>query len=138
MCVFCDIIKKKKPASIVFEDDLAIAFMDINPVTKGHLMVVPKKHCRVFSEMDEDTVMHLFKVALKVSQAVRKSDLKCEGLNLFMSEESVAMQDIFHCHLHIIPRYKGDGFGLRANFSRRTSQEDLDEYAELIKKALKE
>ncbi len=133
-CIFCDIIEKKSPASIVYEDDIVIAFLDTNPVTKGHLLVIPKKHFRIFSDLDEITAGHLFKVTLKLSKAIRESDLNCEGLNLFLAEEQIAMQEVFHAHLHLIPRYKDDGFGIKINFTKQPSRKELDTIALIIKK----
>jgi histidine triad (HIT) family protein len=74
-CIFCNIIAGKASASIVYEDDIVIALMDIQPVNTGHLMIIPKKHVAEMSEMDEDTGMHLFKIAMRLNQAIRQSDL---------------------------------------------------------------
>ncbi len=134
-CIFCDIINGESPAEIIYEDEFSIAFMDINPVTPGHLLIVPKKHFRVFTDMDEVSAGELFSAALKVSRAVRRSELKPEGLNLFLAEESAGMQEIFHCHLHIIPRYFGDGFGLKIKYSDETKNQ-LKINAEKIRKIL--
>ncbi|MDD3627902.1 MAG: HIT family protein [bacterium] len=134
-CIFCDIINRESPAEIIYEDEFSIAFMDINPVTPGHLLIVPKKHFRVFTDMDEVSAGELFSAALKVSRAVRRSELKPEGLNLFLAEESAGMQEIFHCHLHIIPRYSGDGFGLKIKYSDETKNQ-LKINAEKIRKIL--
>jgi len=134
-CIFCDIINRSKPAEIVYEDRFSIAFMDINPVTRGHLLLVPKKHFRIFSNLDDLTVKEMFSAGLRISKAVRNSELKPEGLNLFLAEEAAGMQEIFHCHLHIIPRYSGDGFSLRIKYKDSLKLE-LGKTAELIRKEL--
>ncbi|MCK4666086.1 HIT domain-containing protein [Candidatus Dependentiae bacterium] len=133
-CIFCDIIEKKSPASIVYEDEIVLAFLDINPVTKGHLLVIPKKHFRIFTDLDETTASHLFEITLKLSKAIRESDLNCEGLNLFLAEEQIAMQKVFHAHIHLIPRYHNDGFGIKANFTMYPLRKELNTIASQIKK----
>ena len=133
-CIFCDIIERKSPASIVYEDDIVMAFLDTNPVTKGHLLVIPKRHFRIFTDLDETTAAHLFKITLKLSKAIRESDLNCKGLNLFLAEERIAMQEGFHAHLHLIPRYQNDGFGIKINLTKQPSREELNNIAEIIKK----
>lgn len=136
-CVFCDIIAGKIPASIVYQDDIVIAFMDIHPVTPGHLMVIPKKHFACMSEMDEDTGMHLFRIAMRLQQAIRDSGIRCEGINLFLADGEAAFQDVFHVHLHVIPRFKGDGFRIDADWSTNPSRMELDQIAEKISKVYK-
>ena len=85
-CIFCDIIAGKAPASVVYEDDVVICIMDIGPVNTGHLMVIPKKHIPYMADMDEDTGTHLFRITMRMQQAVRKSGVKCEGINLFLAD----------------------------------------------------
>src|SRR4051812_4374298 len=114
-CVFCRIIEGELPASIVYMDDLVIAFMDINPVTTGHLLVVPLKHFASLSDMDEATGVHLFRVAMRLQEAIRRSGIMCEGINLFLADGEAAGQEVFHVHLHVFPRYEGDGFRLEAD-----------------------
>lgn len=133
-CVFCRIIADELPASIVYLDDLAIAFMDINPVTIGHLLVVPLKHFANLSDMDEETGAHLFRVAMRLQEAIRYSGIKCEGVNLFLADGEAAGQEVFHVHLHVFPRYAGDGFRLDANWSQ-PSRSELDEVAGKIRAA---
>jgi histidine triad (HIT) family protein len=135
-CVFCRIIAGGLPASIVYRDDLAIAFMDTNPVTTGHLLVVPLKHFAHLLDMDEKTGAHLFRVAMRLQDAIRRSGLKCEGINFFLADGEAAGQEVFHVHLHVIPRYKGDKFRVEADWSVKPSRFELDELAELIKATL--
>ena len=136
-CIFCDIISGKSPASIVYQDDIVIAIMDIHPVNTGHLMVIPKKHVAYMSEMDEDTGMHMFKIAMRLQRAIRDSGLKCEGINLFLADGEAAFQDVFHTHLHVFPRFKGDDFKINADWSVNPPQTELDQIAQKINDSYK-
>ncbi|MDQ1328418.1 MAG: histidine triad family protein [Candidatus Poribacteria bacterium] len=134
-CIFCEIIAGKALASIVYQDDLVIAVMDIHPVNPGHLMVIPKKHVAYMDEMDENTGMHLFRIAMRLQQSIRKSGVRCEGINLFLADGEAASQEIFHLHLHVFPRFNGDSFKIDADWSVNPSRQELDEVAKKINKA---
>nr|WP_296774418.1 HIT domain-containing protein [Rhodococcus sp. (in: high G+C Gram-positive bacteria)] len=123
--IFAEIIAGNAESSMVYQDDIAVAFMDIRPVTSGHVLVVPRQQARSLAELEPDTGAHLFVVGQKVAAALRASDPRCAGVNFFLADGEIAGQEIFHVHLHVIPRTTGDGFGLRA---RPTSprREDLD------------
>lgn len=138
-CIFCDIINSKVPASIVYRDKVCIAFMDIRPFNKGHLLVVPNTHTAYLDDLDPETGGYLFKVAQKLSKAIRKSVVKCEGIDLFLADGEVAGQEVFHLHIHVLPRYKGDGFGLKfgRDFEKLPERSDLDKVASDIKSHLK-
>jgi diadenosine tetraphosphate (Ap4A) HIT family hydrolase len=112
-CVFCDIIRGQLPASIVFRDQHVIAFMDIQPVNPGHLLIVPQAHAAHLSSLDPETGGKLFQSGMRMAAAIRRSGLPCEGVNLHLADGSAAGQEVFHVHLHVIPRFSGDGFGLR-------------------------
>lgn len=136
-CVFCRIVQGEAPASIVYADEVAKAFMDIQPVNPGHLLVVPNTHASSLSELPEHTGGHLFVVAQRVAAALRESGLRCEGVNLFLADGEAAFQDVFHVHLHVLPRYVGDGFGQRfgPHYGRRPSRAELDDVAQKIRMA---
>jgi histidine triad (HIT) family protein len=112
-CVFCDILAGRSPASFVHRDARCAAFMDIRPVNAGHLLVVPTRHAALLGELDADTSAHLMRVAHRLTAALRASGLRCEGVNLLLADGEAAMQEVFHVHLHVFPRFRGDGFGLR-------------------------
>ena len=112
-CIFCEIVCGTAQSSIVYEDDTVVAFMDIQPVNQGHILVVPRAHAAQLSEMDQETGARLFRVAMQLSEAMRKSGVRCEGVNLFLADGEAAGQEVFHVHLHLIPRFRGDGFGFR-------------------------
>ncbi len=130
-CVFCDIVKGSSPASIVFQDEICIVFMDIWPRNPGHMLVVPKEHSASLSELKPDIGAHLFKVAQQMAKAARLSNVRCEGVNLWVSDGEVAGQDVFHVHLHVLPRFDGDGFGIKGS-KGEPSREELDDIAEDI------
>jgi histidine triad (HIT) family protein len=134
-CVFCGIMEGRLPASVAYEDHIVVAFMDIRPVNPGHLLVVPRRHFPHLSDMDEYTGVHLFRIALRLQDAVRRSGVRCEGINLFVADGEAAGQEILHVHVHIIPRYKGDGFKIEANWSERPPYEELDAIAARIREA---
>jgi histidine triad (HIT) family protein len=137
-CIFCDILKGQQPASLVFRDQICTAFMDIQPVNPGHLLVIPNAHAGNLSELDIDTGAHLFQVAQRLAAALRKSSVLCEGINLFLADGTVAGQEIFHVHLHVLPRFRGDGFGFKfgPDYFNLPKRSELDRIAEVIKDAL--
>ena len=112
-CVFCEIVRGTAESSIVCADDAVVAFMDIQPVNEGHILVVPRAHAAQLSELDVETGAQLFRMAMRVSAAIRQSGVRCEGVNLFLADGEAAGQEVFHVHLHLIPRFRGDGFGFR-------------------------
>ena len=112
-CIFCDILAGKAPSSVVLRDELCWAFLDIQPVNPGHVLVIPTCHASSLAELDEESGSHMFRTAQRLAQALRASGLKCEGVNFFLADGEAAGQEVFHVHLHVIPRYAGDRFGLR-------------------------
>jgi histidine triad (HIT) family protein len=136
-CIFCRILDGSEPASFLYRDDCCTAFMDIQPVNPGHLLIIPNDHFPSLADTDPDTVAHLIRVAHRLAPALRASGLRCEGINLFMADGEAAGQEVFHVHLHVVPRYRGDGFGFRfgPHYSKRPRAE-LDDAAQLIRQAL--
>jgi histidine triad (HIT) family protein len=131
-CIFCRIIAGELPASFVYRDDRCAAFMDIQPVNAGHLLVVPLRHGAHLADIDGDMAAHLMKVGHAAAAALRASGLPCEGVNLFLADGEAAMQEVFHVHLHVFPRFQGDGFGLKFHpdyYKRRPERTQLDEQA---------
>ena len=106
-CVFCRIASKKSPASIVYEDDEVIAFLDINPVQKGHTLVVPKRHIVNIWDIDDALLAKVDAVAKRIAQRMALV-LQAEGVNTFSANGKPAGQDIYHYHLHLIPLGKGE------------------------------
>lgn len=138
-CIFCDIVASTQPASIVFRDDLCCAFMDIRPVNPGHTLVIPVAHASSLTELDEHAGAHIFKVGQRIASALRKSGLKCEGINFHLADGSAAGQEIFHVHLHVVPRFRGDGFGLRfgPHYGYMPPRAELNDIAAKVSSILK-
>ena len=131
-CVFCRILDGELPASFVYRDARCAAFMDIRPVNLGHLLVIPVRHATYLADLDADAAADLMRVAHAAAAALRASKLPCEGVNFFLADGEAAMQEIFHVHLHVFPRFRGDGFGLKFSpeyYTRRPDRSQLDEIA---------
>jgi histidine triad (HIT) family protein len=136
-CVFCSILAGQLPASIVYRDQLCTAFMDIQPVTPGHLLVIPNQHAANLAQLPAQTGAQMFTIAQMLAGALRKSGLRCEGVNLFLADGRVAGQEVFHSHLHVLPRFTGDGFGFRfpPGYPSQPQRETLEGQAERIRNA---
>lgn len=104
-CIFCAIVARQARAHVAYEDQDVVAFMDLHPVTPGHLLVVPRQHAAGLEDLDEDVGAHLWSVGRRMARALRRSPLGCEGINLLVCDGEVALQTVFHFHLHVIPRY---------------------------------
>lgn len=115
-CTFCDLIHGAGEVSICFEDKEAIAFMDIQPVNAGHLLVVPRKHYERFEDLPSELARHLFDVAASLAPAV-KLVANADGMNIVVNSGRAAGQDEPHFHIHVIPRTNGDGFDIPLPFS---------------------
>ena len=105
--IFTKIINREIPAEVVYEDDLVIAFLDINPVNKGHLLVVPKQWFKNIFDGEAKILAQIMRVGQKLGLAIKKS-LGADGVNLLMNNGEAAGQEEPHAHLHVIPRYEGD------------------------------
>lgn len=134
-CVFCRVVAGTLESSPVYEDEDVLAFMDIQPVTDGHLLVIPKRHAAYLADMDERLGMSLFRVGQRLAAALRSSGLPCEGVNLFLADGEAAFQEVFHVHLHVFPRTPGDGFRIEADWRERPRAE-LDEAAKRVRSGL--
>lgn len=137
-CVFCDIVEGRAPGSVVHRDDVCIAFMDTTPVNPGHLLVVPIAHAAHLADLDPRIGGAMFSVAQRLSAAVRASGLRAEGINLLLADGEAAGQEVFHVHLHVLPRFSGDGFGHRfpPTYGQRPTREQLDSDAIAITRAI--
>lgn len=139
-CVFCKILAGTLPASMVFEDERIAAFMDIRPVNSGHVLIIPQRHAPYLAHLDPETGAHMFRTAMRIAAAIRRSKLQCEGINLFLADGEAAMQEVFHVHLHVIPRFAGDGFGLKfpERYFEPTPRSALDDAARAIRRRLED
>jgi len=122
-CIFCRIINGEIPSYKVYEDEHVMAFLDISQVTKGHTLLVPKKHVKNIYELDESTAQTLFQVLPKVANAINQT-FHPIGLNIIINTDK-PHQSVFHLHIHLIPRYEDDGFEINYEHARTpvTSEE---------------
>lgn len=107
-CIFCRIVKGELPCYKLYEDDAIVSFLDIFPIHPGHALVVPKKHSVDIFDTDENTMKRMISVAKNLSPAVMKA-AKADAINIGMNNGEAAGQEVPHAHMHIVPRYKGDG-----------------------------
>lgn len=107
--VFDKIVTGEIPVTKVYEDEQCLAFLDLHPVNIGHTLVIPKIHSRNIFDIDPQTAGHVFSIAKKIALALQNV-CGAEGVNIIMNNEPAAGQQVFYSHIHIIPRYTGDGF----------------------------
>ena len=138
-CTFCDLIHGAGEVSVCYEDADAIAFMDIQPVNAGHVLVVSRRHYEKLEDIPGELAMHLFRVATKLVPAVRKVT-NAQGMNIVVNSGSAAGQDEPHYHVHVIPRCKDDGFDVPLPFhaSAMPDRTHLDAIAVQIMTALRD
>lgn len=105
--IFTKIINHEIPASIVYEDDTVLAFLDINPIHKGHTLIIPKAPSENVFDTPADTLAHMMKVAQKLAHAIQDAT-QCDGINLLMNNGVAAGQEVPHTHLHVVPRFTDD------------------------------
>jgi histidine triad (HIT) family protein len=122
-CIFCKIVKKEIPCDKVYEDESFLAFLDINPVADGHMMIIPKKHVVWMQDADDETIGEIFKLTKKLMLAV-KNGLSCDYVQV-----SVVGKDVPHFHVHLIPRFFNDG---KPQFATKKYQDG--ESDEVVKK----
>ncbi len=137
-CIFCKIVKGEIPASVIFEDDLCMAFMDIFPVNAGHCLLIPKAHYVNMFDVDLETVAHLAKKLAVLTRSINLAIGKGGVINVVANGEE-AGQEVPHLHFHAIPRQSGDPFGFKFPPGYRDQmapREELDQFAERIRNAI--
>ena len=136
-CVFCEILAGRLASSRLYQDERCTAFMDIQPVNPGHLLVVPNVHAAFLADLDEETGAQMFRVAQRLAGALRRSGVRCEGVNFWLADGEAALQEVFQAHLHVLPRYAHDGFGFRfgPTYFQRPDRAELDAIAGQIRAA---
>ncbi|MDX1660142.1 MAG: HIT family protein [Nitriliruptorales bacterium] len=110
-CVFCQICEGTAPGHVVDQDEHTVAFLDINPFTRGHTLVVPRQHHEDLWDVPQDVWQHVSRMTHRVAQRLRDR-LDPDGMNLFQATKSIAWQTVFHIHVHVIPRYDDDTMGI--------------------------
>jgi histidine triad (HIT) family protein len=133
-CIFCEILAGRLPASFVYTGADVVAFLDIRPLTRGHLLVIPRQHADRLETLDAELGARVFTVAQQLAVRLRRSGF-CAGTNLFLADGVLAGQEVFHVHLHVIPRTQRDGFGLRAKRRGQPDRDELDATAGQIRAA---
>ncbi len=133
-CIFCKIIKKEIPAKIILENEFAMAFLDVNPVSNGHTIVIPKMHINNLMTCDNDELLYeTMKMVRHVAKILDASKLQPWGINYLSNQGPIAGQVIYHWHFHIMPKYaKHEGF---LTSSKPVDLEDLDDVLDLLKTA---
>jgi len=133
-CVFCRIVAKQIPATVVHEDEHTLAFMDIGQVNPGHVLVAVKKHAENIFALDDTQAAAVFRTAARVSRAIRDA-FGPHGLSVYQANGKAAGQTVLHLHVHLVPRHEGDGMELTWPV-KNPPREKLAEYAEKIKAKL--
>jgi histidine triad (HIT) family protein len=137
-CIFCKILSGELEVSMVYQDDCCSAFLDHQPINPGHALVVPNRHASNLAELDEEEGAQAFRVAQRIAAALRNSGVKCEGVNISLADGEAAGQEVFHVHLHVFPRYVGDGFSVRfgPHYRDKPKRQELNEIADRIRDTL--
>jgi histidine triad (HIT) family protein len=132
-CLFCKIVAGEIPSHTIEQDDETVAFMDINPWTRGHALVIPKQHSRNLYDIEADDLAAIHATAQRLALRMRDR-LNCEGVNIIQSSEPAAMQTVLHTHVHVLPRYSDDGLRLPAH-PKPADDEQLAKLAEELRDA---
>lgn len=136
-CIFCKIASGKMDSEKIYETEKVVSFLDINPLTPGHSLVIPKKHVEVFSELEDELVGEVFKVTKRVEKAL-DSALNPDGFTIGINDGKAAGQEIPHLHINILPRFKNDRGGSIHTIVKNPPEEEISEIAEKVKKSIQE
>jgi histidine triad (HIT) family protein len=134
-CTFCRIVAGVQEASIVYQDELVVAFLDVMPINRGHTLVIPRRHMAFLSEVEPEEGARMFLAGQRIGRALRASKLRCDGVNLILNDGAEAGQRVFHTHLHIVPRVLGDSLH-RDLTAEMPTREDLEATAAEIRNLL--
>lgn len=118
-CVFCRIVGGGAPAEWVHKDEHVVAFLDIRPISRGHTLVIPRRHCTDLTEADPETAGRMFTVAHRIAVGMRRPPIDADGVNLAINDGRAAFQSVFHSHIHVVPRWTRDRFRFAAGFLTR-------------------
>ena len=132
-CIFCKIVAGEIPAVKVLDEELVVAFMDINPSSKGHMLVVPKNHAENIFEIPESDLAVLIKAVKRCAKAAKEA-LKAEGITILQLNGTASDQIVPHLHIHIIPRWKNDGLPISSWEMKPGDMEEITNIAQEIKK----
>jgi histidine triad (HIT) family protein len=124
-CIFCKIVKGEIPSVEIFQDKVAKVFLNINPASKGHLLIIPKEHFENILDCPDEILSHLIKISKKMAQLV-KEKLGADAVNIANNSGKEAGQEVFHLHFHVVPRYKDDGMKLDF-IGKKDLKDDLED-----------
>lgn len=133
-CIFCKIIKKEIESQIIFEDDVCLAILDINPATKGHILLMPKEHYMLMPQVPDQVLGHLTYISKYMSDLLKQT-LACDDVSLYIANGAAAGQQAMHFMAHLIPRYPGDNITFEV-IGSNVSSLDLERFASDLKKKL--
>jgi histidine triad (HIT) family protein len=128
------IAQKQAPGSIIYEDEIAMAFLDTRPLSEGHTLVIPNEHYQDIFGIPEEVLCHVHRISSRIALALRKG-FKVDGISIFQQNGRAANQEIFHLHVHVVPRYEGQRLGRFTEFTE-VNREALDKVAVEIKRYL--
>ena len=134
-CVFCAVVAGDAPAIRIFEDDDYLAILDIRPFTRGHTLVIPKRHTVDLTDTAPETVARMTTIGQRIAKAARVSGLHAAGNNLAINDGKAAFQSVFHIHLHVVPRRDGDRLSFAKGLLLRRDG-DREETGQLLRRAL--
>ena len=130
-CLFCKIASKEIPSEVIYEDDHVLAFLDVHPLTEGHTLIVPKKHVENIIDLPEDEVAPVFSAVKKVTELLEKK-LAPKGFTIGINHGRISGQTIDHLHIHVVPRFEGDGGGSLHSVVKYPPKEPLASIREKI------
>ena len=134
-CVFCRILAGEASASLVLHGHLVVAFLDIRPANPGHTLVAPRRHVQSLTDLSTAELSEMASAGQRIASALKRESVPCDGITWSLADGASAGQDVFHIHLHVIPRFPGDGLGWRAP-GRLTERAALDAVADRLRTAL--
>jgi len=137
-CIFCRIVAGDAPASFVYEDEVVVAFVDTMPINAGHTLVIPRRHAEYLADMRPEESAPMWEAARKVATGLRASGLRCDGVNFHLADGTAAGQEVMHVHLHVIPRWRKDGAGLRRppGYGTKPPRPELEVIARAIRERI--
>ena len=124
-CIFCKIAASAIPASVVYEDKHVVAFLDINPLSEGHILVIPREHCANIADMPAEECTQLFSIVPMLGRALLEVT-RAAGFNVLLNSGAAAGQVVPHVHCHLVPRKPGDGLGYRWNAGKYAAGRDVE------------
>jgi diadenosine tetraphosphate (Ap4A) HIT family hydrolase len=136
-CEFCSIVAGESPGSFVYEDEISLAMLTLRPMNRGHTLVIPKTHASSLSDLDEAIGGHLFQIGMRAAKYLRNSPVRCDDINFWLADGPAAGQEVFHVHLHVLPRFEQDSIRLEAD-RIDPSREEMDSTAKEIRSVVSE